>query len=60
MSYCTLYREVRSNAIALCGLHHGALDTYLRENPHLKKIVLCLDNDPPGREAAARFTEFYS
>ena len=60
MSYCTLHREVCSSAIALCGLHHGALDTYLREYPHLKNIILCLDNDPPGREAAAKFTELYS
>ena len=43
MSYCTLHRQVTSNAVALCGLHEGALDTYLRENPQLRHIVLCLD-----------------
>ncbi len=52
MSFCTIHREVRSNAVALCGLHHAALDTYLRENPHLRHIVLCLDADEPGRKAA--------
>lgn len=41
MSYCTLHRQVTSNAVALCGLHEGALDTYLRENPQLRHIVLC-------------------
>jgi len=49
MSFCTLHREVRSNAIALCGLHNGALATYLQEHPHLQHIVLCLDADEPGR-----------
>ena len=54
MSFCTLHREVRSNAIALCGLHNGALDTYLQEHPHLRHIILCLDADEPGRAAAER------
>ncbi len=40
MSFCTLHRKVRSNAIALCGLHSGSLDTYLREHPHLRHIIL--------------------
>ena len=43
MSFCTLHRQMRSNAVALCGLYRGPLDNYLRENPHLKQIVLCLD-----------------
>jgi len=25
MSYCTLQRQVTSNAVALCGLHEGTL-----------------------------------
>ena len=37
MSFCTLHRQVRSNAVALCGLYQAPLDTYLRENPHLKQ-----------------------
>ena len=59
MSFCTLHRQVRSNAVALCGLYQGPLDTYLRENPHLKRIVLCLDNDGPGREATEKFQAEY-
>ena len=55
MSFCTLHRQVRSNAVALCGLYQGPLDTYLRENSHLKRIVLCLDADGPGREATEKF-----
>ena len=60
MSFCTLHRDVNTNAVALCGLYEGALDTYLRENPHLWHIVLCLDADVPGREAAARLKEKYA
>ena len=60
MSFCTLHRQVRSNAVALCGLYQGPLDTYLRENPHLKQIVLCLDADGPGREATEKFREEYA
>ena len=59
MSFCTLHRKVRSNAVALCGLSKGALDTYLAENPHLKRIVFCLDADEPGRSAAAELREEY-
>ena len=54
MSFCTLHREVRSNAVALCGLYSGGLDTYLRDNPHLRHVVLCLDADEPGREATEK------
>jgi len=60
MSFCTLHRAVTSNAVALCGLYQGPLDTYLRENPHLKRIVLCLDADGPGREATEKFQAEYA
>lgn len=60
MSFCTLHHQVRSNAVALCGLYQGPLDTYLRENPHLKQIVLCLDADGPGQEATEKFREEYA
>ena len=59
MSFCTLHRQVRSNAVALCGLYQGPLDTYLQENPHLKRIVLCLDADGPGQEATEKFRAEY-
>ena len=60
MSFCTLHRAVTSNAVALCGLYQGPLDTYLRENPHLKRIVLCLDADEPGQEATKKFQAEYA
>ena len=59
MSYLTLHRQVTSNAIALCGLYEGALDTYLRDNPHIRWIALCLDADGPGQAAAERLLAKY-
>lgn len=59
MSYLTLHRQVTSNAIALCGLYEGALDTYLRDNPHIRRIALCLDADDPGQAAAERLQAKY-
>ena len=60
MSYCTLHRSVKGSAVALCCLYDGPLDTYLRENPNLRRIDLCLDADGPGREAAERMKEKYT
>lgn len=59
MSFCTLCPEVHSNAVALCGLYSGPLDTYLRDHPHLKSIKLLLDHDEPGITAAKEMREKY-
>ncbi len=59
MSFCTLHRDMTRNAVALCGVYEGPLDTYLRENPQIKYIFLCLDADGPGREAAEQMKEKY-
>ena len=60
MSFCTLHRDMTRNAVALCGLYEGPLDTYLRENPKIKYIFLCLDADGPGKEAAERMKDKYA
>ena len=59
MSYLSLHREP-INAVALCGLYDGALETYLKDNPHIKQIALCLDADAPGRAAVQQLKEKYS
>ena len=59
MSFCTINRNVNCNAVALCGLYDGPLETYLKENPHLRRIVLCLDTDQPGRETTEQLKEKY-
>ena len=60
MSYCTLHRRVKTNAVALCCLYEGPVDTYLRENPYIRQIDLCLDSDGPGKKAAAEMKEKYT
>lgn len=60
MSYCTLHRRVKSNAVALCCLYDGPVDTYLRENPHIRQIDLCLDADYWGQKAMEEMKEKYS
>ena len=59
MSYYTLHRSC-CNAVALCGLYDGALRTYLRNNPQIKRIVLCLDMDTPGQEMAEQLRKKYA
>ena len=59
MSYYTLHRSC-CNAVALCGLYDGALRTYLRNNPQIKRIVLCLDIDTPGQETAEQLRKKYA
>ena len=59
MSYLSLHREP-INAVALCGLYDGALETYLKDNPSIKRITLCLDADAPGRAAAQQLKDKYS
>lgn len=59
MSWFTLHEQPISNAIALCGLYDGPLETYLDENPHIRRIVLCLDADGPGYEATGMLDEKY-
>ena len=59
MSDMTMRRFINSNCVALCCLGDNALETYLKENPHIRRIDLCLDNDQWGRQAAERFNEKY-
>ncbi len=60
MSYMTLHRNVKNNAIALCCLHDGALERYLGENPHIKRIALRLDGDQWGWRAPQSLNQFQS
>jgi hypothetical protein len=59
MSYMTLHRDLTSNAVALCCLHDGALESYLKEDPHIKHIILCLDADKWAQEAILRIRGKY-
>lgn len=68
LSYLTLLKlrgqDWRTaNTLSLSGIYQprkdgtirfpAALEQYLKDNPGVKRIVLCLDNDEPGRAASA-------
>lgn len=57
-SYASLSRMGGSRSdmdlLALGGLDDKALENYLAQHPDIQSVVLCLDNDEPGRAAAAR------
>ena len=59
MSYLTLHRDT-TNAVALCGLYDGALQTYLQAHPEIRRIALCLDADEPGQKAARQLQDKYA
>ena len=42
--------------IALCGVSPQAMMWMLEQNPHVREVALCLDNDAAGHAAAGRFT----
>ena len=56
-----------ANTLSLSGIYQPrkdgsirfpvALEQYLTDNPGVKRIVLCLDNDAPGRAAASAIKE---
>jgi len=64
LSYLTLLKQQgrdwrKANTLSLGGVGKEdwqlppALSRYLKAVPHITRIVLCLDNDEPGRKAAA-------
>lgn len=60
MAYRSLYGDPKTNAVALCCLHDGTLEQYLKENPYIQVIRFCLDNDKWGREATERLQAKYT
>ena len=65
LSYLTLLKQQgkdwrKANTLSLGGISGEgvkrlppALSRYLKAAPHISRVVLCLDNDAPGRAAAA-------
>lgn len=51
MSYIDLTGDLESNKLVLGMLSDRPLLTFLEENPHIKEIWFCLDNDAPARAA---------
>jgi len=58
LSFLSLYQQdwQRHSYVSLCGVAEHALLQLLEENPQVKKIGLCLDNDKVGLKARERLT----
>lgn len=56
LAFFTLHPEdwQKHSHVALCSVSEKALLHRLEVNPHLRKVVLCLDNDAAGRAATER------
>ena len=46
-----------SDLLALGGLSSVPITTYLHSHPHIKKVILMLDNDNPGQSAVHRIQQ---
>ena len=59
LSFVTLYPQnwQEHSYVALCGTAEHAILKTLEQNQHLQNVVLCLDHDEAGIEAAGRLTE---
>lgn len=58
LSFLSLYQQdwQRHSYVSLCGVADYALLQLLEENPQVKKVGLCLDNDKAGLKAGERLT----
>lgn len=59
MSYMDIHSDYETNKLALGMLSDAPIKTFLEEHPKVGVIRFCLDNDGPGRKAAAELTEKY-
>ena len=60
MSYITMFPKDMASMLALGMLADAPLETFLAEHPEVEEIQFCLDNDGPGRKAAASLQEKYT
>lgn len=59
LAFLTLYPDdwQQHSYAALCGTAEHAVLWMLEKNPNLQKVILCLDHDAAGIEAAGRLTD---
>jgi hypothetical protein len=50
----------RHSRLSLAGTSDVALLFFLNQHTAVKELVFCLDNDPPGQEAAATMARKYA
>ena len=49
-----------ANFLTMGGLNETAIRSFMLDNPHIKKIYLCFDNDAAGKNAAVKFQQYIS
>jgi len=59
MSFLTLYPDnwQDHSYVALCGVSPQAMMNILEQNPQIREVALCLDNDAAGLAATERLTQ---
>ena len=59
MSYISLHREgwKQHSYAACCGVSDAVAMQMLRDHPNIQKVILCLDNDSAGWDAADRIAD---
>jgi hypothetical protein len=50
----------RHNRLSLSGTSDAALSFFLNQQTNIRELAFCLDNDPPGREAAVNMARKYA
>lgn len=59
MSYIDMTGDRTSNKLVLGMVADNPLEQFLKDYSHIKKISLCLDNDPAGQQATIRLGAKY-
>lgn len=56
LSFITLHKEgwQRHSYAACCGVSSYVINQMMKDNPHIKRVYLCHDNDGPGQKAVER------
>lgn len=59
LSYISMHKEgwQRHSYAACCGVGERVLFQMLKDNPNIKSVKLCLDNDEPGQTANKRISD---
>ena len=59
LSFITLHPESwnQHSYVSLCGTSQNAMMWMLEQNPNLRQVALCLDNDEAGIKASQRLSD---
>jgi len=59
LSYISMHKDgwKEHSYAACCGVGDRVLDQMIKDNPKIKKVALCLDNDQAGQDACKRISD---